>query len=75
MKAAAQPIGAVSAVIAGRARGRHPAEGRHRRRRGRQGARQEPVVQMHHRFAPILSRSHQPDCDAIIICIGVELRM
>ena len=37
--------------------------------------RQESVVQMHHRFAPILPRAHQPDDDAVVISVGVELRM
>jgi len=36
---------------------------------------QEAVVQMHHRFAPILARSNQPDGDAVVIGVGVELRM
>src|ERR1700756_384923 len=40
-----------------------------------ENVRQEPVVQMHHCLAPILSRSHHPDCDAVVIGIGVELRM
>jgi hypothetical protein len=30
---------------------------------------------MHHHLAPILPRSHQPDGDAIVISIGIELRM
>ena len=37
--------------------------------------RQEPVVQMHHRLAPILPRAHQPDGDAVVIGVGVELRV
>jgi hypothetical protein len=36
---------------------------------------QDPVMQMHHRLASILPRSHQPDGDAVIIGIGIELRM
>src|SRR5215469_9255430 len=40
-----------------------------------ENVRQKPVVQMHHRLAPILSRSHQPDGDAVVIGIGIELRM
>ena len=37
--------------------------------------RQEPLVQVHHRLAPILPRPHQSDGEAVIIGIGVELRM
>jgi len=40
-----------------------------------ENVRQEPVMQMHHHLAPILPRSHQPDGDAVVISIGIELRM
>ena len=32
-------------------------------------------MQVNHRLAAILARPHQPDCDAIGIGIGVELRV
>ena len=40
-----------------------------------ENVRLEPVMQMHHRLAPILPRSHKPDGDTVVIGIGVELRM
>ena len=30
-------------------------------------------MQVNHRLAAILARSHQPDCDAVSIGVGIEL--
>src|SRR6516162_1236936 len=40
-----------------------------------ENVRQESVMHMNHHLAPILPRSHQPDGDAIVIGISIELRM
>jgi hypothetical protein len=40
-----------------------------------ENVRQESVVQMHHCLAPILPRAHQSDGDAVVIGVGVELRV
>ena len=31
-------------------------------------------MEVHHRLAPILARSHQPDRDAVLVGVRVELR-
>jgi hypothetical protein len=41
----------------------------------REDVRQQAIMQMHHRLAPILARPHQPDGNAIRIGVGVELRV